>query len=262
MLGKGYTYEAQYVCTIRNWHRATDERGLSQEERTGFNKDFLSMVLEELIPWHCNFDYSTLEVNRLVYLIIIGLILMHNSLYLFRDVSNVCGFSRETLIAVTTDIESREAKRIFNMEERHPPEHPRASTADHMECFFSMLRDCVGKHFTTKQVQHEFRKLSLEFVKRLDPDLPFYYFTSTHDRFQEGPLPDFDHPRHRERKTTRNPRHMRVPQRDQLGTLVPGRTSMVTPGSLSVRAKFHLVPVELPPPPQAEIHRVEHSYYS
>ena len=60
----------------------------------------------------------------------------------------------------------------------------------------------------------------------------------------------------REKKT---PRHMRVPQRDQLGTLVAGRTSMVTSGSLSVRAKFHQVPVELPPLRRAEIHRVEHS---
>ena len=49
-------------------------------------------------------------------------------------------------------------------------------------------------------------------------------------------------------------------QRDQLGTLVPGRTSIVTPGSLSVRAKFHQVLVESPPPPQAELHRVEHAY--
>ena len=172
----------------------------------------------------------------------------------------MCGFSRETLIAVTTDIESREAKRITNMEEGLPPEHPRASTSDDVECFFSMLRDCVSKHFTVKQVQFEFRKLSSEFLKRLDPDLSFYYFTSAHDRYQEGPLPDFDQPRPRERKTSRNPRHMRVPQRDQLGSLVPGRTTMVTPGTLSLRARFHQVAVELPPPPHADIHRVEHSY--
>ena len=145
------------------------------------------------------------------------------------------------------------------MEEGLPAEHPRASTTDDVECFFSMLRDFVGKHFTVKQVQFEFRKLCLEFTKRLDPDLSFYYFTSAHDRFQEGPLPDFDQPRPRE-KSTRNPRHMRVPRRDQLSTLVPGRTSMVTPGTLSVRAKFHQVAVELPPPPGTDIHQIEHSY--
>ena len=119
------------------------------------------------------------------------------------------------------------------MEEGLPPEHPRASTTDDVECFFSMLRDCVGKHFTVKQVQYEFRKLCLEFMKRTDPDLPYFYFTSAHDRFQEGSLPDFDQ---------------------------PSRTSMVTPGSLSVRARFHQVPIELPPPPATDIHTYEHSY--
>ena len=81
-----------------------------------------------------------------------------------------------------------------------PAEHPRASTTDDVEYFFSVLRDLVGKHFTVKQVQFEFRKLCLEFTKRLDPDLLFFYFTSSHDRFQEGPLPDFYQPRPREKK--------------------------------------------------------------
>ena len=54
-----------------------------------------------------------------------------------RPVSKVCGFSRETLIAVTTDIESKELKRITNMEEGLPPEHPRASTTDDA-CFVTL----------------------------------------------------------------------------------------------------------------------------
>ena len=32
------------------------------------------------------------------------------------------------------------------------PEHPRSSTTDDVECFFSVLRDMVGKDFTLKQV--------------------------------------------------------------------------------------------------------------
>ena len=67
-----------------------------------------------------------------------------------------------------------------------PPEHPRASTTDDVECFFSILHNFVGKHFTVEQVQFEFRKLSIEFMNRMDPDLPFYYYTAAHDRFQEG----------------------------------------------------------------------------
>lgn len=61
---KNYTYEANYVQTIHNWRRATDERGLSQQQRSEFNQKMLCMVLDELIPWHKEFDYGTLEVNR------------------------------------------------------------------------------------------------------------------------------------------------------------------------------------------------------
>ena len=74
--------------------------------------------------------------------------------------------SHAKLIAVTTDIESRELKRITNMEEGLPPEHLRASSTDDVECFFSILRDSVGKHFTVKQVQFAYRKLCIEFIKR------------------------------------------------------------------------------------------------
>ena len=100
---------------------------------------------------------------------------MHTYVFFYRDVCGICGFSRE---AVTTDIESRELKRVVNMEEGLPAEHPRASTTDDLECFFSMLRDFVGQHFTVKQVQYEFRKFCIEFSKRLDPKLPFLYFST------------------------------------------------------------------------------------
>ena len=36
----------------------TDERDLSQEERSRFNNDFLAMILDELIPWHRAYDYT------------------------------------------------------------------------------------------------------------------------------------------------------------------------------------------------------------
>ena len=178
--------------------------------------------------------------------------------YICSDISKVCGFSRESLVALTTDIESRELRRLTNMEVGLPPEHPRASTTDDVECFFSMLRDHIGKHFTVKQVQLEFRKMSMEFMKRMDPDLQFFYFTSAHDRFYEGSLPDFDQPR--EKKSSHNPRHLRAPCRDNLGSLVTGRASMVTPGTLSTRVQFHNVPINLPPPPGADVNMTDHSY--
>ena len=52
------------------------------------------------------------------------------------------------------------------------------------------MRDAVGRNFTTKEVKFGFRKVCAEFTKRLDPDLPFYYHTSSHTRYYEGPLPD------------------------------------------------------------------------
>jgi hypothetical protein len=236
----GHFFEARYLRVIHNWRRAVDERGLTQVQRSEFCKDFLLLVLDELMPWHGEkYDFSTLEVNR--------------------PVSKVCGFSRETLIAVTTDIESRELKRITNMEEGLSPEHPRASTTDDVECFFSILRDSVGKHFTVKQVQYTYRKLSIEFIKRMDPDLQYYYFTASHDRFHEGPLPGFDQPRPRE-KRSHNPRHQRVPRRDQVGSLITGRATMVTPGQLSTRVQFHHTPIQLPPPPGVDSSVVDHSY--
>ena len=46
------------------------------------------------------------------------------------------------------------------------------------------------------QVYYGWRKVVIEFSKRLDPELPFYYYTSGHSRFllilqtkQEGELP-------------------------------------------------------------------------
>ena len=78
--------------------------------------------------------------------------------------------------------------------------HPRASSTDDVECFFSMVRDAIGRNFTTKEVKFEICKVFTEFAKRVDPDLPFYYHTSSHTRYYEGPLPQFDQPSRRNQK--------------------------------------------------------------
>lgn len=62
------------------------------------------------------------------------------------------GFTREVLIALAANIETREWRRTSNKANGIPPEHPRSSTTDDVECFFSVLRDNVGKNFTMKQV--------------------------------------------------------------------------------------------------------------
>ena len=51
----------------------------------------------------------------------------------------------------------------------------------------------------------------MELLKRLDPELPFFHFTSAHGRFYEGDLPDFSVPASRPRQPSR------APQRELLG---------------------------------------------
>ena len=88
-------------------------------------------------------------------------------------------------------------------------DHPRASSTDDVECFFSMMRDSLGRNFDSKQVQFGIRKVYSEFIKCLDPDLPFYYHTLSHTRFYEGSLPDFNQP------SLMKPKTKRVPRREQ-----------------------------------------------
>ena len=66
---KGYSFEAEYVRVIRNWRRACDERGLTDEVRSHYNKKFVAYILGELIPWHNKegmymYDFGLLEVNQ------------------------------------------------------------------------------------------------------------------------------------------------------------------------------------------------------
>ena len=172
-----------------------------------------------------------------------------------RRIDNVLGFSRETLVACIANIESREWRRIDNVNHGRQPEHPRASTTDDVECFFSIMRDSIGRNFTTKQMNLGFRKACIEFTKRLDPDLRFYYHTSSHTRFYEGQMPEFaDSSKKKKRK------NKRIPRREQPAAFAPRRATMPVRGSLTVRAKFHNVPIELPPLPSEPLHVLEHSY--
>jgi hypothetical protein len=234
MREKGYDYEYKFVETICNWRRSCDERGLSELQRCKFNYKLLDLILDELMPWHrSTYNFSLLEVNR--------------------PIKNVLGFSRETLAAVITNIEGRECLRRLNSD--GAPEHPRASTSDDVECFFCMLRDTIGLNFTTKQVFFNFRKVALEFTKRLDPDLPFYYHTSSHSRYHEGPLADFNEASGNKRKLCRAPR------REIRAAFAGRRATLPVQGSLSIRTQFHNQPLDLPPPPAASNTLTEHSYF-
>ena len=79
--------------------------------------------------------------------------LLTQYVYSHRSITGVQGFSRETLVALFANIESRQWRRAYNAKDDMLPEHPRASTTDDVECFFSVLRDSVGKDFILQQVK-------------------------------------------------------------------------------------------------------------
>lgn len=151
---KGYVTEADYVRVIRNWRRTCDERGLQYKERSQYNTEFMSYILDELMPWHKDptKDFSHLEVNA----VRISIHFECNNMttfYNYRDITTVRGFTRETLSAILVDIESREWRYRYCIENNISFEYPRASSTDDVECFFSILRDMVGKDFTLKEVR-------------------------------------------------------------------------------------------------------------
>lgn len=151
-------------------------------------------------------------------------------------------------------IETAKWRRIELVNEGLPPENPRASTTDDVECLFSVMRDLVGKDFTLKQVQVGWRKICLEFAKRTDPALPFYYYTSSHDRFYEGERPHFD------TKSRKKKKIQRLPAVESSVVFKSGRATMPLNRSLNIRAQFHNPPTSCPPPPSVPIHLSEHSY--
>ena len=171
-----------------------------------------------------------------------------------RPIHGVCGFSQETLHALLANIEGRKWRQDYNSQHNIPPEHPRSSTTDDVECFFSTMRDIVGKDFTLKQVQHGWRKASIEMSKRLDPQLPYYYHTSSHDRYYEGERPSFDV------QSKPKSRVVRPRRRELVSTLMSGRASLPVAGSKSVRMQFHNLPVDIPPVPGTEAHISDHTY--
>lgn len=88
--------------------------------------------------------------------------------------------------------------------------------------------------------------MCVEFRKRMDPELPFYFFTSSQHRFYESAMPDFS------KKPEKAKKPKRAPRRELIGS-VGRRVSLPVRGSLSVRATFHYVPIDLPPLPDASM---------
>ena len=91
-----------------------------------------------------------------------------------RGLSNILGFSKETLVALTTNIEGREWHRREVMNGNRRPEHPRASTTDDVECFFSLIRTMLGIILSPSKLN----LMPAKSMENFEADLPFYYHTS------------------------------------------------------------------------------------
>ena len=114
-------------------------------------------------------------------------------------------------------------------------ENPRSGTTDDVECMFSVMRVLTGKHFTLREVRYTWTKTCIEFAKRLEPNIGFFYFTSSHDRFYEGQRPDFS-------EKCDKSKNKRVRRREQPANLAYGRSTMPKPGARSTRNEISQSP--------------------
>ena len=42
----------EYLQYVHNWRRACDERGLTDDQRSKYNRELLNYILDDLMPWH------------------------------------------------------------------------------------------------------------------------------------------------------------------------------------------------------------------
>ena len=125
------------------------------------------------------------------------------------------------------------------------PEHPRAGSTDDVEGFISLLHEQLEdvfdhKAFLLLQCQP---KILNEFMKKIDPDLPFYYWTGHKHRFKRGSLPSLNKPSGQDERLDR----IKLSRRSDPGVFVANRASLPQQNSLTTRAAFHRAAEVLPP---------------
>lgn len=148
------------------------------------------------------------------------------------------------LLWVMVDTESTELRWLENVHAGVSQEHPRSSTTDDVECFFSVMRDAAGWNFTQEHAQVQFWKIG-RVLETHWPGLAILLVQVSAQSLLRRSLPGLQ--RHSAFKTqeTWGEYQMRV-------TSSFGATLPVT-NSLSVRLQFHSRPLALPPPPTCPI---------
>ncbi|CAB4001791.1 Hypothetical predicted protein [Paramuricea clavata] len=122
----GFLNEGSFVEMVSNWYKTSDGRGLTEADHW--------------MPWYKEErDYSTLDGNR--------------------PIRGIRGFTREVVVALTTNIESQEFRRRYGLEKGLLPEHPRAGSTDDLEGIFSFLHGLLGPIFDEKDFHDAFPKV-------------------------------------------------------------------------------------------------------
>jgi hypothetical protein len=157
-----YQDEAEFLRAVAAWHEASDGRGLSQLQRCKANYVMLNYLLDEWMPWHqVSYDFSLIDINRYVIHsinLITGCIFFVHSFFFNSPMVNIRGLTYQTLIEVTSNIESQELRRCQNSSLGYQ-EHPRAGTTDDVEGFFSLCRSLLGGTFTLRDFKLQWRKI-------------------------------------------------------------------------------------------------------
>ena len=173
---KNYLYEARYIRAIMGWRQARSRLNyhllnfILEEWMPWYNETYDFSLLEvnrlvgNTVPILCLqvlYVYIHVRIFMCIqymqYTMYARNMLMHNLYAIqvhryiqpffktqnctyphfpYRDVTNVCGFTREVLSALIANIETRELRRQQIAQHSLRPEHPRASNRDNIECFF------------------------------------------------------------------------------------------------------------------------------
>ena len=142
--------EADFCFMMRSWWHAIDKRGLSFQvrlQRIRALRDCLLLFLKDVL--------------------------------MSRPSRSICGLSRQLFEGLLIHCEARlllsdELKRICG----NPVYNSRSLSTDHLENFFSMWVQLLGRKPTATEAEYLWAKLVFETNKRLCPDRRWTYFTS------------------------------------------------------------------------------------
>ena len=171
------------------------------------------------------------------------------NLHYFRPIKGICCLTQEAVIGLVANLESRELRRVEYKERSLPPEHPCASKTDDVEGIFALMHEMLGEIFDVKQFLDAQPRILNESKKRIDPELHFYYWTGTKERYREFELPSFNEPSGKELLEDLTESFY---QGEETQVSLLQTAAMPQRGQLTARAQFHRTPVQLPPQMQGE----------